>query len=473
MALITLNLPSPSPSWRASAQPYNLANLSGILVGTRTASGQFVTPETATRCAAVLACIRILSEDISQLPLHLYRRTPRGSFLATDHPLYHLLHHAPNPYQTSFELREGVVLDMLLYGGSYCEKQIGRDGIENIFPLQAARMQFYDVLSDGTLRYRYSDAQGGLRILLADDLWRNSLLAAAGTIEGRSLVLLAREAIGLALAAEEQGARLFSNGIQTNLVFEAPDTLDLEQRQNLEESLARNYAGSGKAWKGLLLEGGLKANKIGLTAEESQYIESRGYQTSDIARIFRIPDVLLGIQTGKTATFASAEQFFQSYVKHTLGPWVRRIEQTISRDLIAASETELFAKHDLDVLLRADLQTRYNAHAIGIKAGFLTRNEARGIEDLPLLEGLDAPDTGGANNQAQALAQQLAKNCVAHETKLLADSKPAQDIYTRLLPAYLRDKAGLSSAKCAEYCSSRLAGEPDGVALLTRLLMAE
>lgn len=135
----------------------------------------------------------------------------------------------------------------------------------------------------------------------------------------------------------------------------------------------------------------MKASRIGLTAQESQYIEARQFQLADIARVFRIPDVLLGISAGKTATFASAEQFFLSYAKYTLGPWCQRIEQSIHRDLLAPSETDLFVKHDLDSLTRADLQTRYSAHASGINAGFLTRNEARRMENLPTLPGLDTP----------------------------------------------------------------------------------
>jgi HK97 family phage portal protein len=376
MKFISLNLSAPEAS---APQPYNLAALSNILVGTRTFSGQYVNEQTALRASAVLACIRILSEDISQLPLHLYRRTPRGAELAVDHPLYRLLHSAPNSWQTSLELREGLLLDVMLHGGCFAEKVIGPDGITSLFPLAAGRMQFLDTLADSTLRWRYVDPKGETRTYLSDDLWRINMLSPAGSIEGRSLVLLAREAIGLALAAEEQGARLFSNGIQTDLVLQtdASDTLDADARKQIRDALQARQGGSGNAWTPLLLEGGLKASRIGLTAQESQYIESRQYQLQDIARIFRVPDVLLGIANGKTSTFASAEQFFLSYAKHTIGPWLRRIEQSIQRDLIAPSEPGLYAKHDMDALLRADLQTRYNAHKVGIEAGFLTRNEAR------------------------------------------------------------------------------------------------
>jgi HK97 family phage portal protein len=136
------------------------------------------------------------------------------------------------------------------------------------------------------------------------------LLAPGGTIEGQSLILLAREDIGLALAAEEQGARLFSQGVQSDLTISADDTLDEEAKKQLRQAFMARHAGSSNAWMPLLLEGGLKAARIGLTAQESQYIEARQFQLADISRVFRVPEVLLGISQGKSSTYASAEQFF-------------------------------------------------------------------------------------------------------------------------------------------------------------------
>lgn len=207
MALITLGL-----SNIQAQMPYDMATISDVLVDVKTNSGQRVSQATALRASAVLACIRILMEDISQLPLRLHRAGPRGATLATDHPLYRLLDSAPNHWQTSMELREGLILDMLLFGGSYVEKIITRRGITALYPLSASRMFFKDVLPDGTARWTYAQPpntmgavpispQPSLRVLLEDDLWRCSLMAPAGYLEGRSLILLAREAIGLALAA--------------------------------------------------------------------------------------------------------------------------------------------------------------------------------------------------------------------------------------------------------------------------------
>lgn len=495
MSLTLLNLPNPPiPAGKRAdssvmGQPYNLASLTSMFGGVRTNSGQFVTPQTAMRSAAVLACMRILSEDISSLPLNLYRRTPQGPVLETNHPLSSLLGHAPNPWQTSMEMREAMVLDLLCYGQSFNEKEIGPDGISALYPLSAGRMVFVNPLDEFIpppvpLFFRYADPRVGQRILLSDDLWITRMLAPAGTIEGTSLILLAREAIGLALAAEEQGARLFEHGVQTDLALSTDSEIDDEGKKQLRDAFMTRHSGSRNAFMPMLLENGLKANRIGLTAQESQYIEARQFQLGDIARIFRIPDVLLGISQGKASTYASAEQFFLAYVKYTLSPWCRRIEQAIHRDLLATSETaDLFVKHDTDSLTRADLQTRYSAHASGIAAGFLTRNEARRMENLPALPGLDTPlqplNMGDGANLKPAqgagarLAHQLARNAVAHEAKLLADGKPASDVYGKLLPGYLRDKAGLSTVKCAEYCAARLAGaSDDAVELLTRFLIA-
>ncbi len=494
MSLIQLNLPNPEPGKKASlglGSPYSLASLTNMFGGVRTHSGQFVTPQTAMRASAVLACMRILSEDVSSLPLNLYRRTPQGAVLATEHPLFRLLQDCPNPWQTSMEMREGMVLDLLCYGQSFNEKEIGPDGISALYPLSAGRMVFVNPLDEFIpppvpLFFRYADPRAGQRILMSDDLWITRMLAPASTIEGTSLILLAREAIGLALAAEEQGARLFEHGIQTDLALSTPNEIDQVGKDQLRDAFMKRHSGSANAWMPLLLENGLDVKRIGLTAQESQYIEARQFQLADIARIFRIPDVLLGISQGKSSTYASAEQFFLSYCKYTLGPWCRRIEQAIHRDLLAAGETDLFVKHDLDSLTRADLQTRYAAHASGIAAGFLTRNEARRMENLPTLPGLDEPLSplnmgSGANlKPAQGagarLAHQLAKNAVAHECKLLADGKSRADVYTKLLPGYLAAKTGLSAVQCAEYCQDRLsrppASEPEGVELLTKALIA-
>lgn len=322
MGLISLNLPNPAPAPAPAGKlailplgaPYSLGSLASLMVGVKSLSGQYVMPQTALRASAVLACVRILTEDLAALPLNLYRRTPQGAVLATDHPLFHLLHAAPNNWQTSMELRESMILDVLAFGQSFVEKEFGPDGISALYPLSAGRMVYMDPLDmfippPVPLFFRYADPRAGQRTVISDDLWITRLLAPGGTIEGQSIILLAREAIGLALAAEEQGARLFNHGIQTDFVLEGPDEVGIEEKEDIRKALLRTHGGSANAFMPMILTGGLTAKKLGLTAQESQYIEAREFQLQDIARIFRIPEVLIGISgKGKSSTYASAEQ---------------------------------------------------------------------------------------------------------------------------------------------------------------------
>lgn len=263
MGLINLNLPSPGKQAELPlGAPYNLGSLASLLTGVQTHSGQFVTPERAMRSAAVLACIHILCSDLASLPLNLFRRTPQGAVMATDHTLFRLLHDSPNQWQTSMELRESMILDVLCFGQSFTEKVIGPDGISRLYPLSAGRMTYFDPLSmylppDPPLMWRYADPHVGQRVFLSDDLWTVRMLAPGGTINGQSLILLAREAIGLALAAEEQGARLFQQGVQSDLTLSSDDVMDKPQKDQLREAFMMRHAGSGNAWMPLLLEGGL------------------------------------------------------------------------------------------------------------------------------------------------------------------------------------------------------------------------
>jgi HK97 family phage portal protein len=367
----------------------DVAGWAELFTGLKTASGQLVSREKALRCSAVLACVRILMEDVASLPLILKEKSKQGATEAVNHPLYRLLKAAPNPWQTSLEVREHIMLDYLLHGRFF--NYVPRDSSgkpTGIYPIDAGTMAYAGKHRNGDLVWSCADRNFPTRQSFThQELWRGNLFN-FNFVEGRSLIMLAREAIGLAVAAEEQGARLFSNGIQTDIVFKAKETLDQESKEQLRSALQDAYSGSKNAWRALLLENELDVAKIGLTAQESQYIESRHYQLSDIARIMRVPGVLLGLND-KTNTYASAEQFFQAYVKHTIGPWCHRIEQTADRDLILPNETGLFVKHNLNALLRGDQKTRFEGYKTGIEGGFMTLAQARAEEEWDELPGLD------------------------------------------------------------------------------------
>lgn len=394
MSIISLNLQQPEIKAVAQNQPTvvlsDADSWTDEFMSLKTASGKAVTRERAMRCSGVLSCLRILSEDISSLALKLKRKSPNGATDAVDHPLYRMLESSPNEFQTSLEVREQMMLDLLLSGLFF--NWIPRNGagvIQGIYPIPSYSMRFQGQQRNGDLVW--SCGQPGFPTTLTHhELWRGSVLN-HNFVGGHSLMLLAREAIGLLMAAEEQGARLFSNGTQTDMILSSPEAVDEPTKDQMRKSFTDRHAGSERAFIPMLLEGGMTATRIGLTAVESQYIEARHYQLADIARLARIPGVLLGL-TDKSSTYASAEQFFGAYVKHTIMPWAIRIEQTISRDLILpniAADKGLFAKHQLSSLLRADQGTRFAAYNTAITAGFMQPAEARSEEEWDEIDGLD------------------------------------------------------------------------------------
>lgn len=395
LTLLNLEQPDISADYESNAPTgggFNLqdiASMEQFFVGVQTNSGQLVTPERAKRCATVLAILRGISEDLGCLTIDVFKSGPNGDVKLKDHPLHRILNIAPNDVMTPLELREHMIIDMFTTGNFYNLKyeDPARPGvIGSVWPLAAS----YVVRRWRELFWTYSDPTTGVvGDFIPDDVWRGTMMSPNG-LDGVAITLLAREAIGLLLAAEEQGARLFSQGVQTDLALSTDETVD--DKDQIRRAFMDRHAGSGNAFMPLLLENGLKASRLGLTAQESQYLEARGFQVGEIARAFRYPEVLLGSmgKSSKASTYASAEQFFQSYTKHCLGPIAARIEQTIHRDMLTDKErSKMFVKHDFSALLKADTAARYASYNAGILGGFLSPADVRVAENLPYVPGLD------------------------------------------------------------------------------------
>jgi HK97 family phage portal protein len=452
----------------------DIADWEDFLIGMKTNTGQLVTPERAKRCAAVLAIMRGLSEDVSALRLPLYKRTKYEDDLwdeeVPDHPVSQLLNVAPNDLMTPMEVREHMMFDLMTWGGFFNLKNDDPSApgqIASIWPLQAGYV---------TRRWRepvwtFTDPTTGISGEFTDgDVWRGSILSGNG-IDGTAITLLCREAIGLLLAAEEQGARLFSQGIQSDLVFEnSGEAMDDESKNKLRGAIMSRHAGSHRAWQPILLEGGMSAKRIGLTAVESQYIESRKFQIEDIARAFRYPEVLLGSTSGKSSTYASAEQFFQSYTKHTLLPWAVRIEQTGHRDLLDDKEKKkYFLRHDFDQLLRPDQAARFDNWNKAVSGGWMQPAEARRKEGMAFKADLDyfnraknmdslggasepAPtDQSGRNDQPRRVARYIVKR----EERALVAKKESPDAFYSHFSGFIADITGANEDSVRAYVALR------------------
>lgn len=366
-----------------------------FLMGGSTA-GKNVNERSAMQMTAVYACVRILSEAIAGLPLHLYRYEEDGSkSKALDHSLYGLLHDEPNPEMTSFVFRETLMTHLLLWGNAYA--QIIRNGkgeIVALYPLMPNKMQV-DRDDKGQLYYRYikdnSEAktlENGTVILMPEDVLHIPGLGFDGLV-GYSPIAMAKNAIGMAIACEEYGAKFFANGASPSGVLEHPGIIKDPQR--IRDSWNAAYGGSSNSHKVAVLEEGMKYTPISISPNEAQFLETRKFQINEIARIFRVPPHMVGDL--EKSSFSNIEQQSLEFVKYTLDPWVIRWEQSLSRALFSAKEKKTyFFKFNVEGLLRGDYQSRMAGYATARQNGWMSANDIRELENMdkiPAQEGGD------------------------------------------------------------------------------------
>ena len=349
-------------------------------------SGKNVTERSAMQMTAVYSCVRILSEAIASLPLHLYRYTDSGGKeKATDSPLYFLLHDEPNPEMTSFVFRETLMTHLLLWGNAYA--QIIRNGkgeVTALYPLMPDRMTV-DRDENGRLYYEYIVSSYDAPInkkstvrLQPFDVLHIPGLGFDGLV-GYSPIAMAKNAIGMAIACEEYGAKFFANGAAPSGVLEHPGTIKDPSR--VRESWTQTFGGSANSHKVAVLEEGMKYTPISISPEQAQFLETRKFQIDEIARIFRVPPHMVGDL--EKSSFSNIEQQSLEFVKYTLDPWVSRWEQNLVRSLLTTDEKKkYFIKFNVDGLLRGDYQSRMNGYATARQNGWMSANDIRELENL-------------------------------------------------------------------------------------------
>jgi HK97 family phage portal protein len=373
-----------------------------------TTSGKSVTERSAMQITAVYSCVRILSEAIAGLPLHLYRYTANGSKeKALDHPLYTLLHDEPNPEMTSFVFRETLMTHLLLWGNAYA--QIIRNGkgeVVALYPLMSNRMRV-DRDENGELFYEYQTSQdeahtmeGSLVRLTPYDVLHIPGLGFDGLV-GYSPIAMAKNSIGMAIACEEYGAKFFANGATPGGILEHPGVVKDPDR--VRESWNFAFGGSANSNKVAVLEEGMKYTPISISPEQAQFLETRKFQIDEIARIFRIPPHMIGDL--EKSSFSNIEQQSLEFVKYTLDPWVSRWEQSMRRALLRPEEKkEYFFKFNVDGLLRGDYQSRMNGYATARQNGWMSANDIRELENLDRIPEEDGGDLYLINGNMTKLA---------------------------------------------------------------------
>ena len=361
-----------------------------------TTAGKAVTERSAMQMTAVYSCVRILAEAVAGLPLHVYRYNDTGGKeKAIDHPLYRLLHDEPNPEMSSFVFRETLMTHLLLWGNAYAQViRNGKGEVVALYPLMPNRMSV-DRDAKGKLYYKYTttsdDAptvEGTVVVLSPSDVLHVPGLGFDGLV-GYSPIAMAKNAIGMAIACEEFGARFFANGAAPSGVLEHPGTIKDPSR--LRETWQSQFGGSANTGKVAILEEGMKYTPISISPEQAQFLETRKFQINEIARIFRVPPHMVGDL--EKSSFSNIEQQSLEFVKYTLDPWLIRWEQSIYRALFSMEEkTEYFVKFNVEGLLRGDYATRMNGYATARQNGWMSANDIRELENLdriPAEEGGD------------------------------------------------------------------------------------
>lgn len=361
----------------------------------RSTSGKTVNERTALQTTAVYACVRILSETIASLPLHVYRYTEGGKAKDTEHVLYTLLHDEPNPDMTSFVFRETLMSHLLIWGNAYSQILRDRSGqVIGLYPLLPDQMSVHRS-EKGKLYYvynRYEEdnpnfQEKGSIVLSQEEVLHIPGLGFDGLI-GYSPIALAKNAVGMTLACEEYGASFFGNGANPGGVLEHPGIL--KDPGKVRDSWNAVYQGTRNAHKVAVLEEGMSYKQIGIPPEEAQFLETRKFQINEIARLFRIPPHMVGDL--EKCSFSNIEQQSLEFVKYTLDPWVVRFEQALKKSLLLPEEKKThFIKFNVDGLLRGDYQSRMNGYAIGRQNGWLSTNDIRELEELNPIP----PEEGG------------------------------------------------------------------------------
>lgn len=370
----------------------SLADPSSALVslfgGTPSTAGVPVTPDSALRDPTVFASVKVLSESVAQLPLHLYRRTDDGGKeRATDHPLAELLNGAANDWTSAAEFRLTMQTALCLHGNAYAFVNRDNDGsVIELIPIPSSAVTV--LTDDATFEpvYRVHTASGQ-RDYDRTEIFHLRTMGTAPLV-GLSPVMQMKDAIGLSLAMQQHASRLFSSGARPSGIFKYAKSLGPETVRKLRESFNASHAGGENSGKTLILEDGMDFEPIQFTAVDMQFLEMRRHQVAEIARGFRIPLHLL--QELERTTHANAESMGRQYLSLTLLPWLKLWEGAIRRSLILPEErASYYAEFLTDDLARADLAARFQAYAMAVTNGLLSPNEVRAAENRAPYEGGD------------------------------------------------------------------------------------
>ena len=353
-------------------------------------SGQHVSVDTALQLSAVWACVGLISQTIATLPVMVFAEDSNGQrTVATDHPLYALLHDQPNADMTAVEFWESMVACVLLWGNAFARKDLNVVGdVIALWPLSPERMEVRR-LPDGSLLYTHRPWTGPLETFTEDQIFHIKGWSMSGLL-GLSVIGYARSSMGTAMAADEAAGKFFANGLSmSGFVQTGGAVLTDEQRDRFKARMAE-LRGSGNTGKVMLLEGPFTYNPLSMSPDDAQLLSTREFSVDEICRWFRVPAWMIGHMTKSTSWGTGLEQQMIGFLTFTLRPWLARIEQRAKMSLVKpADRGRVFVEFNVEGLLRADSAGRAALYSVGVQNGIWTRNEVRRRENQPAEPGGD------------------------------------------------------------------------------------
>ena len=355
----------------------------------RSYSEETITPESSLTVSAVIAIITVMSQAVSSIPLFLYARRGRSKFRAFDSPYYALMHDQPNPEHTSMIFREFIMSHLIAWGNFFAQKIIDEAGtVVELWPLRPDRMTVKRF--EGERIFLYTGSDGKQRVFLQEDILHIPGFGFDGLI-GYSRIALARHSIGLSISTEKYGSKFYSNDAKPGHVYKHPKKLSDNAHRHLTESLEERK-GVDKSHLPIILEENMSVEKLGISNDDAQFLETRSFQIAEINRIlgpvppFRIADV-----DRSTSWGTGIDSQEQGYINHTLLPYAVRTEQGLNSQLLLKQDRDsgYFYEHLFDAFLRGDIATRYEAYTKAINNTIMSPNEARERENLNPRKGLD------------------------------------------------------------------------------------
>jgi HK97 family phage portal protein len=339
------------------------------------------------------ACINLLCGTIGSLPCMVYRTDKDGKrTVASDHPLYRVLHDSPNADQTAVDFWEFICACLEMHGNAYCEIARGSDGrVIALSPPIVPEIMSVRRANNGDIEYAWNDTSGRRVETQATVLHIRGF--GGSPLGGLSTLTFGRRAFGMAHAIDLAAMSTFNSGVRTSGVMSSDKAFTSEQRQTAEKLLQQKYAGAMNAGIPMLLDNGLKWQSISINPDDAQMLESRGFSVEEICRFFGVPPHMIGHTEKVTSWGTGLEQQTLGFQKFTLRRRLKRIEQAVTKQLLTPKDRAdgVTVEFNLEGLLRADSASRAAFYNAGLQNGWFTINEVRALENMPPVEGGDIP----------------------------------------------------------------------------------